>query len=359
MTIGFARPVASRSRWRSVDIETEDAGFGADGAGSTSTVILIDTLQQSGVSATDVKKLKDAGFATIRQLVMYPRKSLIAVKGFSDAKAEKVLDAANKLLSDSDCGGFVTAAEQLERRKDTVHITSGCAAVDAILQGGFETRALTEIFGEWRCGKTQLCHTLAVTTQMPVEMGGGNAKVAWIDTEGTFRGDRLIAIADRFGLDADAVLSNVMVAQVFSHEQMTHALVCIGAKMAEEPFKLLIIDSIMSLFRVDFVGRGELSERQQLLNQFLARLRKLADEFNVAVVMTNMVQSDPGGMAFAGVEPKKAIGGHVLAHASHIRLQVRKGRAEARVIKVLQGPSLKEEEAEFQITDGGIAGMDG
>lgn len=323
-----------------------------------SNIVLIDALQQSGVSATDVKKLKDAGFATVRQLLMYPRKAIVAVKGFSDAKADKVLESATKLLPESESGGFITAAEDYARRKDVLHITSGCAAVDAILNGGFETRSITEIFGEWRCGKTQLCHTLAVTTQMPLDMGGGCAKVAWIDTENTFRSDRLEQIADRFGLDREAVLSNVMVARVDTVDQMMHALITISAKMAEEPFKLLVVDSIMAIFRVDYVARGELSERQQTLNQFLSRLRKLAEEFNVAVVLTNQVQSDPGGMAFAGVEPKKPIGGHVLAHASTIRLQVRKGRAEARVLKVLQSPTLKEDEAEFQITEGGVAGME-
>lgn len=334
----------------------EDAGVTF--AEEQSNIVSIDALQQSGVSATDIKKLRDAGFVTVRQLLMFPRKAIIAVKGFSDAKADKVLEGAVKLLPESEAGGFVTAAEDAERRKDVVHITSGAAEVDAILGGGFESRAITEIYGEWRCGKTQLCHTIAVTTQMPVEMGGGCAKVAWIDTENTFRGDRLVQIANRFGLDADAVLSNVMVARVDTVDQMMHALIAIGAKMAEEPFKLLVVDSIMAIFRVDYVARGELSERQQTLNQFLSRLRKIAEEFNVAVVLTNQVQSDPGGMAFAGVEPKKAIGGHVLAHASTIRLMVRKGRAEARVLKVLQGPTLKEDEAEFQITEGGVTGME-
>ena len=191
-----------------------------------------------------------------------------------------------------------------------------------------------------------------------IEEQGLTAKVAWIDTENTFRGDRLESIADRFGLDREAVLSNVIVARVDTVDQMMQALIAVGAKMAEEPFRLLVVDSIMAIFRVDYVARGELSERQQTLNQFLSRLRKLAEEFNVAIVLTNQVQSDPGGMAFAGVEPKKAIGGHVLAHASTIRIQVRKGRAEARVMKVLQGPTLKENEAEFQITEGGVTGMD-
>lgn len=199
---------------------------------------------------------------------------------------------------------------------------------------------------------------MAVTTQLPLEEGGGCAKVAWIDTEGTFRGERIVEIADRFNLDSDAVLDNIIVARTFTSEMMSNALIALAAKMAEEPFKLLVIDSIMAHFRVDFVGRGELSERQQKLGQFMARLNKVADEFNVAVVYTNQVQADPSGMSFAGMDPKKAVGGHVLAHASHIRMSVRKGRGENRVIKVLDAPNLKEGEAEFTITNGGVIGAE-
>ena len=235
-----------------------------------------------------------------------------------------------------------------------VYIRTGAETLDGILGGGVPTRSITEIFGEWRCGKTQLCHTLAVTTQLPLSEGGGCAKVAWIDTEGTFKGDRIVQIAERFNLMPEAVLDNIIVARTFTHEMMSNALVALAAKLATEPFKLLVIDSIMAHFRVDFIGRGELSERQQRLGQFLSRLNKMADEFNVAVVYTNQVQADPSGMAFAGMDPKKAVGGHVLAHASHVRLSVRKGRGENRVVKVVDAPNLKEAEAEFAITDGGI-----
>ena len=178
--------------------------------------------------------------------------------------------------------------------------------------------------------------------------------MAWIDTEGTFKGDRIVQIAERFNLMPEAVLDNIIVARTFTHEMMSNALIALAAKLATEPFKLLVIDSIMAHFRVDFIGRGELSERQQRLGQFLSRLNKMADEFNVAVVYTNQVQADPSGMAFAGMDPKKAVGGHVLAHASHVRLSVRKGRGENRVVKVVDAPNLKEAEAEFAITDGGI-----
>ena len=240
------------------------------------------------------------------------------------------------------------------QRKDTINIKTGADSIDAILGGGVPTRSITEIYGEWRCGKTQICHTLAVTTQLPLSMGGGCAKVAWIDTEGTFKGERIVQVAERFNLEPSMVLDNILVARTFTHEMMSNALVALAAKMAEEPFKLLIIDSIMAHFRVDFVGRGELSERQQKLGQLCSRLNKIADEFNVAVVYTNQVQADPSGMSFAGMDPKKAVGGHVLAHASHVRMSVRKGRGENRVIKVVDAPNLKEAEAEFVITDGGV-----
>ena len=124
-------------------------------------------------------------------------------------------------------------------------------------------------------------------------MGGGCAKVAWIDTEGTFKGERIVQVAERFNLEPSMVLDNILVARTFTHEMMSNALIALAAKMAEEPFKLLIIDSIMAHFRVDFVGRGELSERQQKLGQLCSRLNKIADEFNVAVMYTNQVQADP------------------------------------------------------------------
>ena len=305
-----------------------------------------------------------------------------------------MLESAMKLLRPDQAGGFVTASEWIDmvrsrlrrathscvvarpslrlapfsdappppiitpslrpQRKDTINIRTGAETLDGILGGGVPTRSITEIFGEWRCGKTQLCHTLAVTTQLPLSEGGGCAKVAWIDTEGTFKGDRIVQIAERFNLMPEAVLDNIIVARTFTHEMMSNALVALAAKLATEPFKLLVIDSIMAHFRVDFIGRGELSERQQRLGQLLSRLNKMADEFNVAVVYTNQVQADPSGMAFAGMDPKKAVGGHVLAHASHVRLSVRKGRGENRVVKVVDAPNLKEAEAEFAITDGGI-----
>ncbi|GAX75141.1 hypothetical protein CEUSTIGMA_g2585.t1 [Chlamydomonas eustigma] len=194
--------------------------------------------------------------------------------------------------------------------------------------------------------------------------GGAQGKVAFIDTEGTFRPERIRAIAERFEMDADAVLDNIVVARAYTHEHQLDLLVSVAALMAEDPFKLLIVDSIMANFRNDFQGRGELADRQQRLGCLLAKikkeniisspLRQISEEFNVAVLLTNQVMSDPGGGAMFVSDPKKPVGGHVLAHASTTRISLRKGKAEQRVAKIVQSPNLAEAEASFAISNEGI-----
>ncbi|KAL6772112.1 DMC1 [Auxenochlorella protothecoides x Auxenochlorella symbiontica] len=187
-------------------------------------------------------------------------------------------------------------------------------------------------------------------------MGEGLAagRVAYFDTEGTFRPERIRPIAERFNLDGDAVLSNVLYARAYTFEQQYDLLEPLAAKMAEEPFKLLIMDSIAANMRVDYSGRGELAERQQKLGLLMNRMRKLADEFNIAILITNQVISDPSGGAMFVVDPKKPVGGHVMAHASTIRLSVRKGKAEQRLMKVVDAPNLAEAEASYAISGQGI-----
>lgn len=281
---------------------------------------------------------------------MHPRKVLTAIKGLSDAKIEKMLEAARKQCSQF---AFQTAREfNSVRQRDIVHLSTGCQALDDLLGGGVETKAITEIFGEWRTGKTQICHTLCVTTQLNPKRAG---RVAYIDTEGTFRPERIAPIAERFGLDADAVLDNIMCARAHTSEQQYEFLVPLAAKLAEQEFKLVVMDSVIANLRTDFQGRGELAERQQKLGQLMARLRKLAEEYNVAVVVTNQVVSDPSGGAVFVVDPKKPVGGHVMAHASTIRVSLRKGKAEQRLAKLVDHPCRPEAEASFVIAEGGIS----
>ncbi|XP_073940597.1 meiotic recombination protein DMC1/LIM15 homolog isoform X2 [Castor canadensis] len=265
----------------------------------------IDLLQKHGINVADIKKLKSVGICTIKGIQMTTRRALCNVKGLSEAKVDKIKEAANKLIEP----GFLTAFEYSEKRKMVFHITTGSQEFDKLLGGGIESMAITEAFGEFRTGKTQLSHTLCVTAQLP---GTGEHQMELLDY--------------------------------------------VAAKFHEEAgiFKLLIIDSIMALFRVDFSGRGELAERQQKLAQMLSRLQKISEEYNVAVFVTNQMTADPGATMTFQADPKKPIGGHILAHASTTRVSLRKGRGELRIAKIYDSPEMPENEATFAITAGGI-----
>ena len=208
------------------------------------------------------------------------------------------------------------------------------------------------IAGEFRCGKTQISHTLCVTAQLSIEDGGGDGRVAFIDTENTFRPERIAEICERFELDADEVLDNIIVARAYTSEMQIGLLRSVAMQMAVTRFSLLVVDSATSLFRVDFSGRGELSERQQKLNRFMSGLMKIAETYNVAVFLTNQVMAVPDSMSFG--PDKKPIGGHVMAHASTTRLALRKGRGEQRICKVMDSPLMPEAEATFAIGPGGV-----
>uniref|UniRef100_A0A671N7F2 Meiotic recombination protein DMC1/LIM15 homolog n=1 Tax=Sinocyclocheilus anshuiensis TaxID=1608454 RepID=A0A671N7F2_9TELE len=294
---------------------------------------------QEDENMADIKKLKSVGICTVKGIQMTTRRALCNVKGLSEAKVDKIKEAAGKLLI---CG-FQTASEYSIKRKQVFHITTGSLEFDKPLGGGVESMAITEAFG----GRiiTVTLFIFFLTAQLPGEYGYTGGKVIFIDSENTFRPDRLKDIADRFSVDHEAVLDNVLYARAYSEHQM-ELLDFVAAKFHEEGgfFKLLIIDSIMALFRVDFSGRGELAERQQKLAQMLSRLQKISEEYNVAVFVTNQMTADPG-----------PIGGHILAHASTTRISMRKGRAELRIAKIFDSPDMPENEATFAITAGGIA----
>ncbi|XP_067285779.1 meiotic recombination protein DMC1/LIM15 homolog isoform X2 [Pseudorasbora parva] len=260
----------------------------------------IELLQKHGINMADIKKLKSVGICTVKGVQMTTRRALCNVKGLSEAKVDKIKEAVGKLMT---CG-FQTASEYIIRRKQVFHVTTGSLEFDKLLGGGVESMAITEAFGEFRTGKTQLAHTLCVTAQLPGEYGYSGGKVIFIDSENTFRPERLKDIADRFNVDHEAVLDNVLYARAYTSEHQMELLDFVAAKFHEEGgvFKLLIIDSIMALFRVDFSGRGELAERQQKLAQMLSRLQKISEEYNVAVFVTNQMTADPG----AGMTSQKA-----------------------------------------------------
>ena len=313
--------------------------------------LLIATLEQHGIAAADVRKLVESGYYTVESVAFTPKKNLLLIKGISEAKADKIIGEAAKLVP----LGFTTASEVHQKRSEIVKITTGSKELDKLLGGGLETGSVTEIFGEFRTGKTQICHNLAVTCQLQIEQGGGAGKCLYIDTEGTFRPERLLAVADRFGLDGDQVLDNVAYARAYNSDHQSALLLQASAMMAESRYALLIVDSATALYRTDFSGRGELGARQMHLGRFLRTLLRLSDEFGVAVVITNQVVAQvDGASAMFNADPKKPIGGNIMAHASTTRLYLRKGRAENRICKIYDSPCLPESEAIFSINENGI-----
>ncbi|CAG8476847.1 15801_t:CDS:10 [Acaulospora morrowiae] len=298
----------------------------------------IDELQNHGIGSADIAKLKSAGICTVRAIHMTTRKNLCRIKGLSEAKVDKLKETASKLQSAS----FMTATEFSQVRSKVMYISTGSKALDALLGGGVPTMSITEAFGEFRTGKTQIAHTLCVVAQLPSAMGGTNGKAAFIDTE-----ERIKSIAARFGIDHEAALENIIFARAYTSEHQMELIIELAARFAEERgvYRLLVIDSIIALFRTDYAGRGELAERQQKLNIMLSRLTKISEEYNVAIYITNQIQADPGSNMMFVSDPRKPIGGHVLAHASTVRLYLRKGRGDERVAKVYDSPDMPEAEA--------------
>ena len=307
--------------------------------------------QENGIGSADIKKLKENGYCTVESVAYCPKKQLILIKGLSEAKADKIIAEASKRVN----MGFTTAAAFILKRREIICISTGSKELDKLLHGGIETGSLTELFGEFRTGKSQLCHTLAVTCQLPIAMGGAEGKAMYIDTEGTFRPERLLEIAPRFQMSQETILDNVAYARAYNTDHQLALLQQAAAMMSESRYALLIVDSATALYRTDYSGRGELANRQMHLARFLRMLQRLADEFGVAVVITNQVVASVDGMAaMFGGETKKPIGGNIMAHASTTRLSLRKGKGENRVCKVYDSPCLPEGEASFSITTLGI-----
>ncbi|KAI0825040.1 putative RAD1 protein [Trametes gibbosa] len=313
--------------------------------------LLVDKLAEAGITPQDIKKLTEFGLHTVEAVAYTPKKALMTIKGISEQKADKILAEALKIIP----LGFQSATEVHARRAELVHITSGSKNLDALLGGGIETGAITEFFGEFRTGKSQICHTLAVTCQLPVDMGGGEGKCLYIDTEGTFRPIRLLAVAERLGLNGEEVLDNVAYARAYNADHQNQLLTAASALMSESRFCLLIVDSATALYRTDYSGRGELSARQAHLGKFLRTLQRLADEFGIAVVITNQVMSNPDASAGPYMaNEKKPVGGNILAHASTTRVQLKKGRGANRQAKIYDSPCLPESETQFAILSSGI-----
>lgn len=300
-----------------------------------------------GVGAATAEKLIEAGYDNLMSIAVVNPAEMIEIAGVTEATARKIINAARKNLD----MGFESGEDLLKKRNEIIKITTGCKNFDTLIGGGFETGSISECFGEFGASKSQIAHVLAITAQLPVEKGGAGGKVIFIDGESTFRPERIMQIAEGFGLDSKEVLSNIKVARAFNSDHQMLLAEKSEDLLKEGNYKLIIVDSLTSHFRADFSGRGQLADRQQKLNKHMHTLMRLANSYNLCVYVTNQVMAKPD--TFFG-DPTAAIGGNIVGHNSQTRIYLRKGKKGTRVAKLIDSPYLPDGETAFMVTEKGL-----
>ncbi len=297
-------------------------------------------------------KLREIGFSTIESLATATIAELAAA-GISEKRAAEIIAAAREAIEIS----WVTAKDLAELKKTVGRITTGSKALDKLIGGGVETQTITEFFGEYGSGKSQLCHQLAVNVQLPVERGGLDGGALYIDTENTFRIERIVQMAKFLGLDPDQVVERIIYAEAYNSDHQILLLEKADRVIKENNIRLIIIDSLTAHFRSEYVGRQSLPERQQKLNKHMHRLLRLARAFNAAAVVTNQVMARPDEYFSAmAVLP---VGGHIVGHTSHTRVYLRKAAGKnTRIARLVSSPYLPEGEAIFKITENGVEDLE-
>jgi len=295
-----------------------------------------------GVGAATSDKLNDAGYNDLMSIAVASPAQLLDAAGITESAARKMINFCRNTLD----MGFTTGQELLDKRSKVNKIKTECEELDKLLGGGFETGAITECFGQYGSSKTQIAHWLAVQVQKLED----DAVAVYIDTENTFRPERIIQFCEGAGLDKDQVLKNIKVARAYNSDHQMLLAEKIDELITKQGLnvKLVIVDSLTSHFRAEFVGRGTLADRQQKLNKHMHVLSKLADTHNLCVYVTNQVMSKPD--QFFG-DPTEAIGGHIVAHNSTFRIYLRKGKKGSRVAKLVDSPNLPEAEAAFMVEE--------
>ena len=302
----------------------------------------------SGVGPAVAEKFREAGLSTIEEIGTQSPGQLSDATGIGVDSCAKFIQEASK---NANIGSFLTGTELMEKRATVEKLTTSSSTFDELLGGGVETQSITEFYGQYGSGKTQFILQLAVNATLPIEQGGLGGEVAIIDTENTFRPERIISMSKALDLDPDEVLSKIHVGRAYnSHQQML--MVKKVTKLAKErPIKMLAVDSLTGAFRAEYIGRGTLADRQGKINAHMTELASFGDLNNAAVVVTNQVSSNPA--AFFG-DPTKPIGGNIVGHTSKFRIYLRRGKAGKRVCRLVDSPHLPENEALVSITEDGI-----
>jgi len=304
-------------------------------------------LEDLEIGSAIAKKLRELGFHTVESLAMATAKELEQA-GIGKTNAEKLIRKARSCMPLQ----FIRGDELVKMRQNVLRLTTGSSMLDKLLGGGIESQSITEFYGEYGSGKSQICHQLCLNVQLPPEQGGLGGAALYIDTENTFRTERIFQMAKNLGLDPEEAIKNIIFAEAYTSDHQIFLLENADKVIKENGVRLIIVDSLTSHFRSEYLGREMLAERQQKLNKHMHRLIRLARGFNAAAVVTNQVMSKPDVFFGDAVHP---VGGHIVAHTSHTRVFFRKSaRGPVRIARLVSSPYLPEGEGIFKISERGI-----
>ncbi|MGC8586722.1 MAG: DNA repair and recombination protein RadA [Candidatus Micrarchaeia archaeon] len=300
-----------------------------------------------GIGAATAEKLKASGYDSIEKIAVAAPHELAEIADMSVDAAKKAIDAAKEATTVN----YETADQVYDTRKALGRISTGAKSLDELLGGGVESNGITEVYGKFASGKTQLGFQLSVNVQKPLGSGGLGGGVLFVDTESTFRPERIEAIAKAQSMNSKEVLDNIFVVKATTTEQQILTIERADKLVKEKNIKLIVIDSLIALFRAEFIGRGALGERQQKLNMHIHKLLNLAEKNNLAVYVTNQVMDNP---AILFGDPTTPVGGNIIAHAATTRLYIRKGKEDKRIVRLVDSPNMPEGECVIKITPEGI-----
>lgn len=300
-----------------------------------------------GVGPSTSEKLKELGFHTVESVATATVRELVPA-GIGEKQAAKIIAEARDSISLS----FIRADELMKMKANVRRLTTGSKAVDGLIGGGLETQTITEFYGEYGVGKSILCHQLAINVQLPVDKGGLDGGALYLDTEQTFRPEWIVRMAKTAGLEPTDVAQRIIYSEAYNSDHQILLLEKADQIIKDNNIRVIIIDSLTSHFRSEYIGREMLAERQQRLNNHMHRLIRLARGFNAVAIVTNQVMSKPDQFFANSVD---AVGGHIVAHTSHTRVFLRRAASgPIRIARLVSSPYLPEGERIFKVTEGGI-----
>jgi len=300
-----------------------------------------------GVGPSTSEKLKELGFHTVESLATATVRELVPA-GIGEKQAARIIAEARDSISLS----FIRADELMKMKANVRRLTTGSKAFDGLIGGGLETQTITEVYGEYGVGKSILCHQLAINVQLPIDKGGLDGGALYLDTEQTFRPEWIVRMAKTAGLEPTDVAQRIIYSEAYNSDHQILLLEKADQIIKDNNIRVIIIDSLTSHFRSEYIGREMLAERQQRLNNHMHRLIRLARGFNAVAIVTNQVMSKPDQFFANSVD---AVGGHIVAHTSHTRVFLRRAATgPIRIARLVSSPYLPEGERIFKVTEGGI-----